>query len=72
MYISDPSLSGESMALNVIDEVNSHLKFLHIQNRFLIPTLYRLLCNVLIQSIFDYPCTAWFSNYSKASSSVTK
>ena len=31
------SLSGESMALNVIDKINSHLKFLHRQNRFLTP-----------------------------------
>ena len=27
--ISDESLSGESMALNVIDKINSRLKFLH-------------------------------------------
>ena len=32
--ILDKSLSGESMALNVIDTVNSRLKFLHRQNRF--------------------------------------
>ena len=29
------SLSGESMALNVIDKVNSHFKFLHRENCFL-------------------------------------
>ena len=32
--ILDESLSGESMVLNVIDKVNSHLKFLHKQNCF--------------------------------------
>ena len=32
--ILDESLSGESMALNVIDKINSRLKFLHGQNRF--------------------------------------
>ena len=36
--ILDQSLSGESMALNVIDKVNSRLKFLHRQNRFLTPS----------------------------------
>ena len=53
------------MALNVIDKVNSRLKFLHRQNRFLTPPLRRLLCNALIQPLFDYACTAWFSNLSK-------
>ena len=63
--ILDQNLSGESMALNVIDKVNSRLKFLHRQNRFLTPPLRRLLCNALIQPLFDYACTAWFSNLSK-------
>ena len=35
--ILDESLSGESMALNVISKINSHLKFLHRQNSFLTP-----------------------------------
>ena len=63
--VLDQSLSGESMALNIIDKVNSRLKFLHRQNRFLTPPLHRLLGNALIQSIFDYTCTVWFSNLSK-------
>ena len=63
--ILDESLSGESMALNVIDKINSHLKFLHRQNRFLTPPLSRLLCNALIQPLFDYACTTWFPNLSK-------
>ena len=54
-----------SMALNVIDKVNLRLKFLHRQDRFLTPLLHRLLCNALIQPLFDYACTAWFSNLSK-------
>ena len=45
--ILDQNLSSESMALNVIDKVNSRLKFLHRQNRFLTPLLRRLLCNTL-------------------------
>ena len=63
--ILDESVSSESMALNVIDEINSRLKFLHRQNRFLTPPLRRLLCNALIQPLFDYACTAWFPNLSK-------
>ena len=53
------------MALNVIDKVNSRLKFLHRQNRFLTSPLHRLLCNALIQPLFDYAWTAWFPNLSK-------
>ena len=63
--ILDESVSGESMALNVIDKINARLKFLHRQNRFLKPPLRRLLCNTLIQPFFDYTCTACFSNLSK-------
>ena len=63
--ILDESLTGESMALNVIDKINSRLKFLHRQNRFLTPPLCRLLCNALMQPLFDYACTVWFPNLSK-------
>ena len=63
--ILDQSLSGESMALNVIDQVNFRLKFLHRLNCFLTPSLGRLLFNALIQPLFDYGCTAWFSNLPK-------
>ena len=59
------SLSGESMVLNVIDKVNLCLKFLHRQNHVLTPPLHRRLCNALIQPLFDYVYTAWFSSLSK-------
>ena len=39
--------------------------FLHRQNHFLTPPLRRRLCNALIQPLFDYVCTAWFSNVLK-------
>ena len=51
--ILDQSLFDDSMALNVIDKVNSRLKFLHRQTRFLTPFLCRLLCNALVQPHFD-------------------
>ena len=63
--ILDESLSGESMALNVIGKINSRLKLLHTQNRFLTLPLRRLLCNALIRPLFDYACTAWFPTLSK-------
>ena len=63
--ILDESLSGESMALNVIYKINSRLTFLHRQNRFLTPPLRWLLCNALIQPPNGYACTAWFLNLSK-------
>ena len=63
--ILEERLSGESMALNIIDKIISHLKFLHRQNWFLTPPLCSLLFNVLIKPLFDYGCTAWFPNLSK-------
>ena len=63
-YVLDQSISGESMALNVIDKVNSRLKFLHKQNRFLITSFRGLARNPLIRPFFDYACTGWFSNFS--------
>ena len=58
-------MSGESMANKVTSNVNARLKFLHWKNKYLTPNLRRLLCNVLIQRHFDYPCSAWYPNLSK-------
>ena len=63
--ILDGRLSGESMVLNVIDKVNSRLKFLHRQNRFSTSPLRRLLCNTLIQTLLDHAYTALFPNLLK-------
>ena len=43
--ILDETLSGESMATHVINKVNSRLRFLYRQNKFLDIPLRRLLCN---------------------------
>ena len=56
---------SESMALIVIDKINSHLKFLHRQNWFLTPPLCRLLFNALKEPLFNYACTVWFPNHLK-------
>ena len=42
--ILDESLSGESMALNIVSKINTCLKFLYRKNKFLSPQLRQLLC----------------------------
>ena len=59
------TMLGETMTLSVIDKVNNKLKFLYRKNRFLTPTLKRLLCSALIQPHFDYACSAWYPNVTK-------
>ena len=63
--IFDETLSGESMAIHVINKINSRLRFLYRQNRFLNFPLRRLLCNAMIQPFFDYACNAWYPNINK-------
>ena len=53
------------MATHVINKVNSRLKLLYRQNKFLDIPLRRLLCNALIQPFFDYACNAWYLNLNK-------
>ena len=55
-------MSGESIALKPINEINSRLKFLHRKNNFLTPALRRLLCNALTQPPFDYASRACYPN----------
>ena len=61
----DDSLSGEAMALKVINKINGRLKFLYRKNRYLTPYLKRLLCNALIQPHFDYVCSSRYPNLIK-------
>ena len=60
--ILDEDLSGESMATKVLGKINAKLRFLYRKNKFLTPSLRRLLCNALIQPHFDYACSAWYQN----------
>ena len=53
------------MATHVINKVNSRLRFLYRQNKFLDISLRRLLCNAMIQPFFDYACNAWYPNLKK-------
>ena len=61
----DETMSRKTMALSVINKINNKLKFPYRKNRFLTPTLRRLLCNALIQPHFNYACSAWYSNLTK-------
>ena len=63
--ILDETLSGESMATHVINKVDSRLRFVYRQNKFLDIPLRRLLCNAMIQPFFDYACNAWYPNLNK-------
>ena len=53
------------MALHVLNKINSRLRFLYRQNRFLNKPLRRLLCNAMIQPFFDYACPAWYPSLRK-------
>ena len=63
--ILDETLSGHSMAVHVINKINSRLRFLYRQNKYLNSKLRRLLCNAMIQPFFDYACNAWYPNVNK-------
>ena len=65
--IFDETLWGESMPIHVINKINSRLRFLYGQNRFLNFPLHILLCNAIIQPFFDYACNAWYTNINKKS-----
>ena len=60
--VLDETMSGESMALNVINKINGKLEFPYRKNRYLSPVLRRMPCNALIQPRFDYVCPAWYPN----------
>ena len=57
----DETLSGESMALKVVNEINSRLRFPYRKNIFMSSFFRRLLCNFPIHTLFDYSCSAWCS-----------
>ena len=51
-YLFDEAMSGEAMALNVVNKINNKLKFLYRENNYLTPALRCLLSNALIQPHF--------------------
>ena len=53
------------MAIHVMNKINSRLRFLYCQNRFLNLHLRRLLCNAITQPFCGYACNAWYPNINK-------
>ena len=53
----DFKFSGEAMASKVLKNINTKLKFLYRQSRYLTLAYRRLLCNALIKPHFDYGCS---------------
>ena len=59
----DGTMSGEPMALKVINKINGKLEsFFNGKIVFLTPGLRRMPCNAVIQPNFDYACSAWYPN----------
>ena len=58
---TDNCLSGDSMALSIIQKANCRLKFLYRNAKFLNRHVKRMLASSLIQWHFEYGCTFWFS-----------
>ena len=63
--IIDNSLCGEYIVDSIIQKVNSRLKFLYRQARFLDLECKMSLCSSLIQCHIDYASSAWYSGLSK-------
>ena len=63
--IFDSNTSGEAMATKVLNKVNSRLRFLYRKQSILNGPLRRLLCNALIQPLFDYASQSWYPNLTK-------
>ena len=58
--ILDQSLSGESIATSLIGKINSRLKFLYRNKKYLSMHNKKLLVSSLIQCHYDYACSFWY------------
>jgi hypothetical protein len=57
----DSTLSGESVATNIIKKANGRLKFLYRYSDLLNTKTRKTLCSALILCYFDYACSSWYS-----------
>ena len=64
LYI-DAKLCGESIVSSIVQKVNSRLKFLYRQARFLDQKSKFSLCSALILCHLDYSSSSWYSRLSK-------
>lgn len=60
----DQSVSGEAIAKNIIQKSNSRLRFLYRQGACLNQQTRKTLCSALLQCLFDYSASAWYSGVS--------
>ena len=58
--------------MNFWGKINAELQFLCRQNEFLTPKIRKLLCNSLIQQLFDYACISWYPLVSRKIIKKTK
>ena len=67
----DQCLNGEEMGLGVIKKVNSRLKFLYRQAKFLDQNIKKILCSALVLCLFDYSISSWHAGtYKQMSKSL--
>ena len=64
----DQHLDGEEMALSIIKKVNSRLKILYRQARFLDQNIKEILCSALVLCLFDYSISSWYCGINKTTS----
>ena len=65
MYLGcmlDETMSGEPMALKIVNKINGKFMFLYRKKRFLSPEIQRMFCNALIQPYSDYTYPAFYPN----------
>ena len=61
----DQHVSGENMALKVIQKVSSRTKFLARKSKYLDQTTMKLLASAIAHCHIDYACTSWYSSLTK-------
>ena len=59
--ILDKHMSGDSMATKVIKKVNQRTRFLGRMSSIVNKSALRTLAGALIQPLFDYASTSWYS-----------
>ena len=61
----DDSLTGQSIAQNILNKAGARLKFLFRHAGCLNQKTRKILCNALILCYFDYACSSWYTSLSQ-------
>ena len=73
MYLGcmlDETMSGEPMALKIVNKINGKFMFLYRKIRFLSPEIQRMFCNALIQPHSDYTYPAFYPNLTEKNKKI--